>query len=319
MRRPLAALAWFAVVVVIALGAAGIVTGMDRSGVDAPRPELTMRGDGEVVPVLDAAEGELRLLADDVAALGVVARRALASLNGTDLEDVEAAIAEGDVLVAAILARSGEIDRTLSDIPLLASPEAAYQVSQAVRDRHEDLSDATEATTALDAAWVRLTTGSLAASRLSALLAAHDEAILRAAEQGRNADYDDAVETVDTAAAAITEARAVRDRLAATVDVTVLDQWLDRNADYDTALRGLYEALQDVRGRVTAKVRDAIEAERAAKDRLPPDSRGLIVIMAEIGRGGMNSAVIAIEEARGRLAEALEAPPEPGASSAPAP
>jgi len=58
---------------------------------------------------------------------------------------------------------------------------------------------------------------------------------------------------------------------------------------------------------VTKDVRAAIDAERAAKDRLPPDSRGLIVIMSEIGRGGMNSAVIAIEEARGRLSEALAA------------
>ena len=40
---------------------------------------------------------------------------------------------------------------------------------------------------------------------------------------------------------------------------------------------------------------------------LPPDTRGLVVIMAEIGRGGMNGAVIAIEEARATLTDALEA------------
>jgi hypothetical protein len=49
----------------------------------------------------------------------------------------------------------------------------------------------------------------------------------------------------------------------------------------------------------------------------------MIVIMAEIGRGGMSSAVIAIEEARGRLADALAAPspsPDPdGASPEPTP
>jgi hypothetical protein len=32
----------------------------------------------------------------------------------------------------------------------------------------------------------------------------------------------------------------------------------------------------------------------------------MVLIMADIGRGGMNEAVIAIEEARGQLAEALE-------------
>ena len=90
------------------------------------------------------------------------------------------------------------------------------------------------------------------------------------------------------------------------VDVTVLDEWLDRNEAYDVALRGLYVALEDVGGRVTDDVRDAIAAEKAAKERLPPDSRGLILIMAEIGRGGMNGAVIAIEETKGRLAATLE-------------
>jgi hypothetical protein len=35
--------------------------------------------------------------------------------------------------------------------------------------------------------------------------------------------------------------------------------------------------------------------------------------MAEIGRSGMNGAVIAIEQARGKLADALAAPePSPG-------
>ena len=54
---------------------------------------------------------------------------------------------------------------------------------------------------------------------------------------------------------------------------------------------------------------------------LPPDTRGLVVIMAEIGRGGMNGAVITIEEARAKLADALEPPPaasdEPAASDGP--
>jgi hypothetical protein len=64
--------------------------------------------------------------------------------------------------------------------------------------------------------------------------------------------------------------------------------------------------LRDVGGRVTGSVREAVAAEEAARARLPPDARGMVLIMADIGRGGMNGAVIAIEEARGRLADALE-------------
>ena len=146
---------------------------------------------------------------------------------------------------------------------------------------------------------------SLAASRLSAELEAHVDAVATAAEHGRDAAYEAALAALDDADAAIAGARELRDLLADTVEVTTLDEWLDRSEAYDVALRALYTALDDVGGRVTTAVREAIAAEEAARARLPPDARGLVVIMADIGRGGMNGAVIAIEEARGRLAEVL--------------
>ena len=166
------------------------------------------------------------------------------------------------------------------------------------------------------------TLGSISATRLSGLLARHDDLVVQAAARGRAARYDDAVTLLNQADATIAQARTLRDQLANTVDVTVLDQWLDRNADYDVALRNLYKALAKVGSRVTDAVRKAIAAERAAKDRLPPDTRGLVVIMAEIGRGGMNGAVISIEETRAKLIDAIAASgpasAEPGSSAVPA-
>jgi hypothetical protein len=306
-RRLLAAAGWLLAVIVIALGAAGIVTAMDPPPTGDARPELTQRGDAVVTPTLDAIEAEVSLIADDMAALGGQARNALVAVNGADPEGTDAAISAGDLLVERIRSRALSVDQALDAVPLVTTPEGAYEVSSAVRQRYDVLRTATASTAGLDAAWIRLTTGSSAASRLAARLRDHDDAVVAAAEQGRDADYDAAIATLDEADAAIVAARAQRDRLAATVDVTVLDQWLDRNAGYDQALRALYQALRDVGGRVTDDVRTAIEAERAAKDRLPPDARGLIVIMSDIGRGGMNTAIITIEEARGALAEALAA------------
>ena len=325
LRRALAAIAWLAAVLVIALGAAGLVTGMDGSTSGGASSELTQSGDAVVTPILDAAEADLQRLADDLAQLGTESRGALAALNGSDIATVEAAVARGDVLVASIRDRAAAIRTSLDATPLVGTPDADLEVSAAVQARHRRLVDALGATTELEAAWARLTVGSLAASRLSARLAAHDQAVLKAAEQGRNAKYDTAAKILDDADAALVEARTLRDKLAATVDVSVLDQWIDRNAAYDKALRDLYLALRDVGGKVTPKVRQAIDAEREAQSHLPPDSRGLIVIMTEIGRGGMNSAVIAIEEARGRLADALaaagssETPSEAVPSAAPTP
>jgi hypothetical protein len=143
---------------------------------------------------------------------------------------------------------------------------------------------------------------------MSGLLAAHDEAVVAAAEAGRGADYRTALERLDDADAAITGATTLRDRLAATVDVTTLDEWLDRSGDYDVALRALYVAVQRANGQVDDAVRAAMRAEAAAQARLPPDTRSLVLIMADIGRGGMTAAAIEIEQARADLDEAL-APP----------
>jgi hypothetical protein len=306
MRRVAGIAGWCLAIALIALGAAGLVTGMDAAPAENGRPELTAAGDAEVGAALDAVEAELETLAADVESLGTQARGALAAMTASDRETVEAAVAAGDDLVARIDARSLAIRLALEDIPLLGTPAGEYRVSPAVRARRDRLLASLEATSDLESSWARLTQGSITATSMSEALARHDEAILAAAALGRQGEYEKAIETLDGADAAIADARALRDRLAATVDVSTLDGWLDRNADYDAALRRLYGALRTVGGRVTKDVREAVDAERAAKDRLPPDARAMVVIMADIGRGGMNEAVIAIETARGRLAEALE-------------
>jgi len=98
--------------------------------------------------------------------------------------------------------------------------------------------------------------------------------------------------------------------LARTAEVTTLDEWLRRNERYDLALRTLYEALIASDGRVNDEVRAAFSEETAARADLPPDTRGLVLIIAEAGRGGLNNAVIDIETLRGRLFEAIEASTE---------
>jgi len=90
-------------------------------------------------------------------------------------------------------------------------------------------------------------------------------------------------------------------------------------------LRRLYQALVDSKGKVNDEVRNAFEGEKAARSKLPPDSKGLVIILAEIGRGGLNQAVITIEQARGGLDSALsllateQSPSPDDAGSQPAP
>jgi hypothetical protein len=302
----LGAVVWTAIVIVIALGGAGLVVGLDHPPGSAGRPDVTASGDAVVVPMLDAAESDLGNLADQVQALGTQARGALAALNGADPAVSDAAIAEGTRLVGDVVARTAAIRRALASVPYIGTPEAGLFVSDAVVARHDALVAALDATDGLDVSWLRLSVGSAASSKMSMALAAHDRLIGQATDRGRLARYADALELIDQAQAELTTARGIRDQLVNTVDVTVLDEWIARNADYDVALRKLYQAISKVGRQVTPATRAAVKAEAAARARLPPDTRGLVIIMSEIGRGGMNGAVIAIEEARAKLADAID-------------
>jgi hypothetical protein len=310
-RPAAAATVWVVAVIVIALGAAGLVAAMSP-GADRPVvPGLTYKNDAAVTARLDAAEDDLRALADDVDALGTQARGALASMINGQPETVEAAIAKGNELLVQIADRSKAIQADLASVPFVREPDADLHLSPEVRHRYARLVPAPSATAGLDSAWDTLTVGAAAAGRLSAQLAEHDRLVGVAAEQGRAAKYKAAIATLDKAAATIKQSRAARDRLSATVDVTVLDQWLDRNESYDQALSALYKALSSVGGKVTDKVRKAIADEKAARALLPPDARGLVIIMADIGRGSLNKAVIDIEGAKAALSDVLEPVEQP--------
>ena len=310
-RRVGATAVWLLLVLAIALGAAGLVTATPSVGLAAARPELTGLADAAAMRRLDVAEADLAILAEQVDSLGTDARGALSALVGGLPDTVDAAVASGDTLIVGIGAQAALVEADLDAAPWVGGPAADLHVSPAVQARYARLRSGLDAVMDLDDSWASLTQGAVTATKVSTSLAEHDRLVGLAAERGRAARYKDAVAVLAKASDQLAISKALRTRLAATVDVSVLDQWLERNTSYDKALRGLYVALNKVGGRVTPAVREAIAAEKAARQRLPPDSRGLILIIAEIGRGGMNGAVIAIEEAKATLTDALAPAPAP--------
>jgi hypothetical protein len=70
------------------------------------------------------------------------------------------------------------------------------------------------------------------------------------------------------------------------------------------ALVRLYTELQRSNGVLTREGRRALTQVEQAQKGLPLDTRALVVVMADIAQGGLNQAVISIENARGRLAAA---------------
>jgi hypothetical protein len=306
IRQAVAAVVWIAAVIAIAFGSAGVVAGLDTPAADgSDRSGRTARGDAAVTTALAQIEADLHALADDVHSLSGQARGVLAALAANDVTLAESAAATGTALVNEIDADAAAIRAALGSVPIVRSGEAAYALSPVIRQRYASDLDAVAATDDLTADWTRLTVGSLSATSLSSLLANHDKAVVAAAARGRAADYAAALGHLDDADAAITQARAMRDKLATSVDVTTLDAWLDRSAAYDKALRDLYAALRASGGEINDTVRRAARAEGAAKARLPPDTRGLVLIMADIGRGGMTDSAAAIEQAAADMDEAL--------------
>jgi hypothetical protein len=303
-------LAWLLAVVAIGFGGAGLITAMDPGAGGSVSASLAYDGDALVTPGLDQAQADLDALGDPVDAFGTQARGALAATVARDTTTVDAAIAQGDTLLADIITRVTIIQTALGALPYVGDADADAHLSPAVRARYAAIVAALSTLDGLDTDWGRLSVGATAAGHLAAQLAEHDRLVGVAASQGRTAQYVAAIKTLAQAEAVITETKTFRDALSSTVDVGVLDEWLRRNQAYDVALTNLYTA---VHGKVTAKVRAAIAAEKVARAQLPPDSRGLVLIMAGVAEGGLNGAVVAIEEAKAALAAATE----PAASPAP--
>jgi hypothetical protein len=324
LRRLVMGIAWVAIAAAIAFGSAGLIAALNPPPIAAGRLELTYETDAQLAPALDAATEQLRILSSQVDALSGTTRDALTQLAAEDRQALDDSIAQGTLDLADVQATANTLRQALTGLPHTGDDWPLY-VSTDLRRRYVQLAGTAGLTAGLEDEWARFTGRALAASRVVTLLTRHDEETAAAARSGADAKYREALDGLAKSDATIAEARELRDQLAPTTDVVTLTSWLDRNADYDAALRHLYETLIDSNGEVTNAVRRAFDREQAARSALPADTRGLIVILSDVAQGGLNDAVISIEEARGAIAEALEAQeqlrdgPEPGTEPAPTP
>jgi hypothetical protein len=305
--RVRSAVAWLIASLLLAFGSAGIVAATTRVPGTPARADLTWAADARARVDLDDVRADLQQLADDVQALGTVARGAVAALSAHDASLLQAAIMDGSVRATAIEDDAAAIRTKLDGLAGEFGPDAPTRLSRSLIGEFGAMNAAATATNGLESSWAVLARGALAADGLTTLLLQHDEIVGAAALLGRDNKWADALAKLDDADAIFAATRAQRDILAQTAEVTTLDEWMRRTGRYDTALRTLYAALIASGGRVNDAVREAYAEEGAARADLPPDTRGLVLILAESGRGGLNTAVIEIETLRGRLFAALEA------------
>ncbi len=313
-RRLAAAGLWLVLAALFALGAAGLVTGFGGAPATPKRAELTWAGDQAAEPGLQAAATDLRAVADDVASLSTSARTALAAVVAPDMTLLSSSVDAGSTQVDSIAAAAAKLQAEITALPGvertadgLFGPTGELRLGPQTRARIATLETAVSATLTLPADWTKFSGASLAAQRLTTLLVDHDAATAAAAALGVDQKYAAAVAALDKPDSLLAEAKTLRGRIANTVDVSTLDEWIRRNGDYDAALRTLYSALVASGGKVDDTVRAAFAKEQAARDQLPPDTRGLVIILSEIARGGMNEVAIGIEQAKARLDDAVDA------------
>ena len=317
LGRALRGIAWTALFAVLAAGAAGLIAQASHTPGTPARADLTAEGDALLNARLDQATSQLEAIATDVDELADTAKTALEEITSDDPTRLQKSLELGGELATSITTKTTALKAALAGLPG-DEPDAGLRYSNDALVRRAAVLAALDAAAGLQANWEQVTAHALEAAHVTALIAEHDQVVLGAAAKGRSREYADAAATLDQAILTVASVQEQRTKLIADTGETVLDAWIERNRDYDLALQGLYVALAQSDGRVTVKVQAARRAEREAFDRLPPDRRTIIVIVAEVARGGLTQAVLAIEDARGRLEQALaEAIPGPGESGAP--
>lgn len=304
LGRVLRGVAWALLLAILAVSGAGLVGGTWNAPGSPARAELTWAGDSAIDARLDVATLELQRISDDVEQLAVEAKAALQEVASTDPTRLRSALERGGEIAAGIESETVDLREALSGLPG-DGPNAGIDYSNGTLVRRAAILAAIDAAASLAAQWQQVTGRAVDAAQLTYLIATHDATVLEAATKGRAAEYREATAILDTALLTVSEIKSLRARLIAGTEPTVLDEWVDRNAAYDLALKTLYAALVASKGKVTIIVQSARREERLAFEQLPPDRRTIIVIVAEVARGGLTQAVLAIEEASGRIDDAL--------------
>jgi hypothetical protein len=304
--RPFArTIVWAVIAAALALGGAGLVAQLSHPPGGPSRAELTYAGDQALGAKIDQAAVELQSIEKKVEQLAADARSALEAVGGADPTAIRSALDKGGRTASLITASVRQLRSDLAELPG-DSPTAALDYNNELLVRRAALFAALEAAEGLSDQWSRITDRSARAAELTIALDGHESTVAQAAAEGRAAQYPQALATLAHASALLDHADELRVELLTASDQTTLDEWLARHRRYDAALTALYTALQSSGGLVTKEVEVAYHEENVARAELPVDSRALIVIVAEIARGGLNQAVIAIEDARGRINTALQ-------------
>jgi hypothetical protein len=303
-RRLQLRLWWTALLVLCALGGAGLAVAADRPQNPVQRPELTWKADHEAAPWLNGMADKLATIDSEVANVSDAGRTVLGSLQSLAADDIAAAIADGDAAVAAVdddvtaLSTSARAAVTEIDASRLG-PEAQAQLAA--------VQQAVDSAIHVPNIWNDVATEGRRVGALIDALLRHDGLVFRATTAARQSNWDNALSLLDQASAPLSDADDVRDGLAATVDVATLDDLLARDRDYDAALTALYSYIRSTDEQSGDEFDDLVADVDEAQAALPADTSAMSVIVSEAAGRSLTQSLIAIEEAHGDILEAVSA------------
>jgi hypothetical protein len=297
--------AWTVLLALLAASGAGLVGETFHPPGSPARAELTWAGDTAIDAQLDVAAAQLETISKDVNQLAEYAKTALTEVTSVDPTRLRTALQDGGAVATRIEQQTKALRTSLVGLPG-DGPTAALEFSNPILVRRAAILAATDAAASVATQWQSVTGRAVDAAQVNSLISQHDQTVLAAAQQGVAGKYAAAIPILDDALATIQEIQDLRVRLIASTEDTVLDEWVQRNTAYVTALKKLYAALIKAKNNpLNVEVQAAKREVDIAFANLPPDRRTIIVIVSEVARGGLTQAVLAIEEAHGRIDDAL--------------
>ena len=295
---------WTALLVLTALGGAGLAVAADRPGNPVQRPELTWAADNKARPWITALAEALSQVHDQATAMSSAGRDVLERLQTLDTAGATEALAAGDQA-------SSEIDAFLVDLRDLQAHATAqverWRLGPQMSGLFDDLDAAITAAPDLAVDWAGVADIGRAVSGLVEALGEHDALVFQATSAGRAARWADALELLGHATTdSLATAGLLRDHLVTSTTVETLDQLLERDRAYDDALVALYTYLRDggqSSGNAFKALQDAVDRAQAA---LPDDNGALAVIVGEATGAPIADALVAMDEVHGTINDALD-------------
>ena len=289
--------------VLIALGGAGLAVAADRQQTPDQRPEVMWAADQAAQPWIATLSTDLTGIDTAATALSKAGRDTLGNLQGLAVDKTRSAMVDGDGALATI---SAAIAGLRADQAQANAHIERWRLGPETSAQLDAFDTAVGAVADLGPQWTRMKTRATLVAQLLDDLSLHDSQIFRATTAGRESQWSDAINDLSEAASSLNEARGIRGELASDSTVDTLDDLLSRYDSYDSSLQSLYEYLGSGGGQGDRFL--ALQgAVQTAQSALPSDDRALSVIVGEAAGAELSDALAALEHDRGKINDALDA------------